>query len=70
MWLSIFLIIGSWLKINERKVKVWGGFGKRCNNDTQWQMQNRIFDSDGICPALTTWCVYWVLIREDDGDDK
>ena len=48
-----------------RKVKVLGGIGeKNSNKDTQWYIQNGIYDSDGLCPALTTYkSDYWVCVR-------
>ena len=51
-----------------RKVKVWGGIGeKNSNKDTQWYIQNRIYDSDGLCPALTTYkSNYWVCVRYEE----
>lgn len=49
-----------------REVSVWGGFGeKKSNNGTQWYIQDRIYDSDGLCPALTTFkSDYWIVIKE------
>ena len=49
-----------------RKVKVWGGFGeKNSNNGTQWYIQNRVYDSDGICPALSVFKAdYWIVIKK------
>lgn len=64
MWLSISSIIGSWsMMVN---VKLWGGFGeKKGNNGRQWYLQDRIFDSDGLCPSLTVFkSDYWIMIRE------
>lgn len=51
-----------------RKVKVWGGIGeKNSNKGTQWYLQNRIYDSDGLCPALTTYkSDYWVVVYEQE----
>lgn len=57
----------------ERKVKVWGGFGeKKSNKGTQWYLQDRVFDSDGLCPALTSYkSDYWiVLIKEKNIESK
>lgn len=56
-----------------RDVIVWGGIGeKKSNKGTQWYLQNRIFDSDGISPALSTFkSDYWVVIyeeKEGEGD--
>lgn len=50
-----------------RDVVVWGGIGeKKSNGGTQWYIQNRIFDSNGLCPALTTFrSDYWVIIFDD-----
>jgi len=47
-------------------VIVWGGIGeKKSNNNTQYYLQNRIYDSDGICPALTNFKAdYWIIIKE------
>ena len=49
-----------------REVRVWGGFGeKKSNKGTQWYLQDRIFDSNGISPALTGYkSDYWVVISE------
>lgn len=54
----------------ERKVIVWGGFGeKNSNNGTQWCMQNRVYDSRGICPCLTNWkSNYWIIVFGDKSD--
>lgn len=35
------------------KPRVIGGFGNRCNNDTQWHYQNRIYDNE-VATAVTT----------------
>ena len=49
-----------------REVKVWGGIGeKKSNKGTQWYIQDRIYDSDGLAPALTTFkSDYLILIRQ------
>ena len=51
-----------------RDVIVWGGIGeKKSNKGTQWYLQNRIFDSDGICPALSTFkSDYWIVIFDEE----
>ena len=51
-----------------RKVKVLGGIGeKNSNNNTQWYIQNRIYDSDGLSPALTTYkSDYWVCVKYEE----
>lgn len=51
-----------------RDVCVWGGLGeKKSNKGTQWYIQNRIYDSDGLCPALTNYkSDYWVVIKSED----
>jgi len=43
---------------------VWGGFGeKKSNSNTQWYIQDRIFDADGLSPALTDYkSDYWIMI--------
>lgn len=53
-----------------RDVIVWGGIGEKLSNKgTQWYLQNRIFDSDGISPALSTFkSDYWVVIYEEEGE--
>lgn len=52
----------------KRKVSVWGGFGeKKSNGGTQWYIQDRVYDSDGLSPALTTYIAnYWIVIKEDN----
>ena len=57
--------------MSERKVKVWGGIGeKKSNKGTQWYLQDRIFDSNGLCPALSTLANgYWIIIFESDEDE-
>lgn len=47
-------------------VKVWGGFGeKKSNKGRQWYIQDRVYDSDYLCPALTTFkSNYWIVIKE------
>lgn len=51
---------------DNRKVIVWGGLGeKKSNNKTQWYLQDRIFDSDGLSPSLTTLSKgYIILVRK------
>ena len=51
-----------------RKVKVWGGLGeKKSNKCTQWYIQDRIYDSDGLCPALTNYkSDYMVVIKNEN----
>lgn len=40
--------------VAERKMpKVVGGYGNRCNNNTQWHLQNRIYDGD-VATTTTT----------------
>ena len=39
--------------MRKNKVTVWGGIGeKKSNNNTQWYQQDRIYDPQGIAPAL------------------
>lgn len=56
----------------KRKVKVWGGFGeKKSNKGTQWYIQDRIYDSDGVSPALTHYkSDYWIVIKEKSDESK
>lgn len=58
--------------ILKREVRVWGGFGeKKSNKGTQWYLQDRIFDSDGLSPALTQFkSDYWIIIKERSVEDK
>ena len=55
-----------------RNVKVWGGIGeKKSNNGTQYYIQNRIYDINGICPALTSYkSDYWIIIHEEEDDTE
>ena len=55
-----------------REVCVWGGFGeKKSNNGTQWYIQDRIYNSEGISPALTSYkSDYWVVIFEKEEKEK
>lgn len=54
-------------KKNKREVKLWGGFGeKKSNRGTQWYIQDRVYDSNGISPALTSYKAdYWIIIHEE-----
>lgn len=49
--------------MKKREVKVWGGLGeKKSNNGTQWYQQDRIYDTNGLCPALSTYKAdYWIV---------
>lgn len=51
-----------------RNVRVVGDIGeKNSNNGTQYYIQNRIFDSEGLCPALTTYkSDYWICVRNEE----
>ena len=53
---------------NKREVRVWGGFGeKKSNRGTQWYIQDRIYDSNGISPALTSFKAdYWIIIHKKE----
>ncbi len=50
------------------EVIVWGGIGeKKSNGGTQWYIQDRVYDSNGICPALTSYkSDYLIIIFEED----
>ena len=38
-----------------QKVEVLGGIGERkSNNNTQYYQQHRVYDKDGLCPALNS----------------
>ena len=49
-----------------RKVKLWGGIGeKKSNKGKQWYIQRRIYDTDGLAPALTTFkSDYWIILKK------
>ena len=53
--------------MSEREVIVWGGIGeKNSNNGTQFYIQNRIYDSNGVSPALTQFkSNYWIIIFDE-----
>ena len=53
------------------KPVVWGGFGeKKSNNGRQWYLQDRIYDSNAISPALTqSKSDYWIVIYEKDEEN-
>lgn len=55
-----------------RKVKVIGGFGeKKSNRGTQWYLQDRIYDTEGISTALSSFkSDYWIFIRKEDNMDN
>ena len=51
--------------ILKRTVELWGGIGeKKSNSGRQWYLQDRIYDSDGLAPCLTS-IMYWAYIGED-----
>ncbi len=52
----------------EKRCYSMGGIGeKKSNKGTQWYIQNRIYDSRGVSPALTTFISdYWIVIFEED----
>ena len=54
-----------------REVSVWGGIGeKKSNKGTQWYLQNRIFDSEGLSPALSTFSKgYWIIVYGNKKDN-
>ena len=51
----------------KREVSVWGGLGeKKSNKGTQWYLQDRIFDSNGLSPTLSTFVSgYWIVVYEE-----
>lgn len=57
--------------MSKKEVKVWGGLGeKKSNRNTQWYLQDRIYDSNCLCPALTNYKAnYWIIIY-DEKDPK
>ena len=55
---------------NRNKPRVWGGFGeKKSNRGTQWYIQDRVYDSDCVCPSLTVYKAdYWIIVWEDEDE--
>lgn len=50
-------------------VIVWGGFGeKKSNKGTQWYKQDRVYDSDGLSPALTS-VSFWIVVKKENEDE-
>ena len=41
-----------------------GGFGKKCNRDTQYHNQNRVYSSFTVSVAVTTAFQPWYLVYE------
>ena len=55
----------------KNKVIVWGGLGeKKSNNGTQWYQQDRIYDTDGIAPALMKDKADLLIVVKDDKDNQ
>ena len=53
------------------KIILWGGVGdKKSNNGTQFYIQDRIYDSNGLCPTLNTVAPYWVIVWENKRNDS
>lgn len=45
------------------EIILWGGIGeKKSNKGTQFYLQDRIYDANGICPSLNTVAPYWIII--------
>ena len=40
--------------MKKNEIKLVGGFGKKCNKDTQYHEQNRIYDSNGLATSIPT----------------
>ena len=38
--------------MNKEIVKLVGGFGKKCNKDTQYHEQNRVYDSECLATSI------------------
>ena len=49
------------------EVKVWGGIGeKKAKRTNQWAIQDRIYDSNGLCPSLTNFKAnYWIIVYKE-----
>ena len=58
--------------MTERKIELRGGLGeKNSNKGTQWYIQNRIYDSEGLCPALTSYkSDYLICVRCEDNEEE
>lgn len=48
----------------KKEIKVWGGIGeKKAKRTNQWAIQDRIYDSNFLCPTLTNFKAnYWIII--------
>ena len=52
-------------------LKYGGGLGeKKSNNNTQWHIQDRIYDSRRLCPALTSFKADYLIIIFEEEDEK
>lgn len=51
----------------KKEVKVWGGIGeKKSKRTNQWAIQDRIYDSNGLCPSLTNYkSNYWIIVYKE-----
>ena len=62
----VVIMVGILMSPNCRMVRVVAGIGeKRSNGGTQWYQQDRIYDSFGLCPALSTFkSDYWIVVYD------
>ena len=42
-----------------------GGFGKKCNRDTQYHNQNRVYSSFTVAVSVTTSFLPWYLVKDE-----
>ena len=57
----------------KKEIKVWGGIGeKKAKRTNQWAIQDRIYDSNYLCPTLTNYKAnYWIIVyKEKDSKVK
>lgn len=52
-------------------IKLWGGVGeKKSNRNTQYYLQNRIYDANGLSPSLTSVQFYVIIFEEEDESEE
>ena len=53
-------------------IKLWGGGvgEKKSNRNTQYYLQNRIYDANGLSPSLTSVQFYVIIFEEEDESEE
>lgn len=50
------------------EIILWGGIGeKKSNGGRQWYRNYRIYDSNGLSPALSQ-LYFWIVIKKEKDD--